>query len=167
MSSVLFFRHLSISACSTIEIALERELLFRLVHQISKFVEEIIRIVGAGRGFGVVLDGEGGQFAVAQALEGVVIEVDVGECYDFLIEGVEIDAKTVVLCGDFDFARAGVLHGLVGSPMTKFEFVRFSAQCQAEQLMPQTYSKGGAFADQFADVFDRIRHGFWIARAIG
>ena len=115
----------------------------------------------------MVLDGECGQFAVAQALEGVVVEVDVGECYDFLVEGVEIDAETVVLCGDFDFASAGLLYGLVGSPVTKFEFVRFSTQCQAEKLMAQTYSKGGAFADQFADVFDCIRHGFWVARAVG
>ena len=60
--------------CSTIEIALERGLFLRVFHQLSKFIEEIIRIVGAGGGFGVVLDGEGGQFAVAQALEGVVVE---------------------------------------------------------------------------------------------
>ena len=115
----------------------------------------------------MVLDGEGGQFAVAQALEGVVVEVDVGECYDFLVEGVEIDAETVILCGDFDFARAGVLHGLVGAPVAEFEFVRFSSQCQAEKLMTQAYSKGGAFADQFSDVFNCISHGFWIARAVG
>ena len=34
--------------------------LFRLFHQLCKLIEEIIGIVRAGGGFGVVLDGEGG-----------------------------------------------------------------------------------------------------------
>jgi hypothetical protein len=47
-------------------------------HQLSEGREEVARIVGAGRGFGVVLDGEGWDVETAQAFEGVVVEVPVG-----------------------------------------------------------------------------------------
>src|SRR5208283_2467513 len=48
-----------------------------LPHERSELIEEILTIVRAGRGFGVVLDAENRKTLVTHALGSVVIEIDV------------------------------------------------------------------------------------------
>ncbi len=60
--------------------------------------------MGARAGFGVILDGEDRLGSVAEAFEGVVVEVDVGGLSAAGFEGGRIDGEAVVLGGDFDFA---------------------------------------------------------------
>jgi len=48
-------------------------------HRVGELSEEIVRIVRAWGGFGVVLDAEQGQVFVAHAFVGVVVEIDVGD----------------------------------------------------------------------------------------
>ena len=74
-----------------------------VLHHLGELSEEIVRIVGAGRCFGVILHAEERQFFVAHAFVGVVVEIDVG---DFDVAGGQrfgIDAEAVILGGDFDF----------------------------------------------------------------
>ena len=87
-------------------------------------VEEVGGVVGAGAGFGVVLDGEDGFRFVAEAFEGVVVEVDVGGLAAFAGEGGGVDGEAVVLTGDFDLAGAGVADGLVAAAVAEFEACR-------------------------------------------
>jgi len=46
-----------------------------LVHQLYEVIEQVVRIVGAGGCFGVVLDGEGRLVFAAESFVRVVIEV--------------------------------------------------------------------------------------------
>ena len=74
-----------------------------VLHHLGELSEEIVRIVGARRCFGVILHAEERQFFVAHAFIGVVVEIYVG---DFDVAGGErfrIDAEAVILGGDFDF----------------------------------------------------------------
>ena len=49
-----------------------------LPHTAQKSAEEIVAVVRAGRGFGVVLHAEGRQFAVGEAFDGAVVQAAVG-----------------------------------------------------------------------------------------
>src|SRR5436305_10713363 len=73
-----------------------------LVDHLHELAEEIERVVGAGGSFGVVLDGQDGLAAVAEALQGLVVEVDVRVLDVVLAEGVGVDGEAVVLGGDLD-----------------------------------------------------------------
>ena len=48
-----------------------------LFHQLYEIIKKIARIVWAGGGFGVVLDGEGRHVFAAEALVRIVVEVEV------------------------------------------------------------------------------------------
>ena len=50
-------------------------------------------IVGAGGGFGVVLDTEQGQRQVAQTFQRLVVQVDVGQLHFVGVDGVGSTAK--------------------------------------------------------------------------
>ena len=78
---------------------------FRLLHQFGELFEEIVRVVRAGGGFGVVLHREAGQLAVADAFDGQVVEIFVRQ-FERLGQGLHIDGEAVVLRGDPDAARA-------------------------------------------------------------
>ena len=54
-----------------------RLLPFVLFHQIHEIVEQVIRIVRTGRGFGVVLHAEDRVAPVAEAFQRLVVQVDV------------------------------------------------------------------------------------------
>ena len=74
-----------------------------LLHHGAEVAEQVMRVVRAGGGFGVVLDAEQRQHLVAQALERLVVQVDVGEL-DFVgVDGVGIDGEVVVVSGDLIF----------------------------------------------------------------
>jgi len=45
--------------------------------EMGELVEEIGGIVRTRRSLGVVLDGEGGEFFVAESLDGLIVEIDV------------------------------------------------------------------------------------------
>ena len=81
-----------------------------LLHHFAEVFEEVVRIVGAGAGFGVVLHAEQRQGAVAEAFEGVVVEVDVGEVDFSGVEGVGIDGEVVIVAGDLDLAGVVALY---------------------------------------------------------
>src|SRR4051794_19639454 len=60
--------------------ALNRRLtLSILLHQLRELVEEVVRVMRAGGGFGVVLHAEDRVIAVAEAFERLVIQIDVSD----------------------------------------------------------------------------------------
>ena len=99
-----------------------------------EFAEEVAGVVGSGGGFWVVLDGEDWGVAVAEAFDGLVVEIDVGDL-DVGWEGVGVDGEAVVLAGDGDLAGAEVFDGLVAAAVAEGEFEGFSAEGVAEDLV--------------------------------
>src|SRR5436853_6781247 len=52
-----------------------------LRHEMSEPMEQIARVVRARRGFGMVLDGVHRQIETAQALDGIIVQTDVGQLH--------------------------------------------------------------------------------------
>ena len=73
---------------------------------------------------------------MAQALDGVVVEVDVTDLY-FLRQRVGIDRVAVVLSGDMHEACLQVLDGVVSAAMTEFELERAAAYCAPDDLIAE------------------------------
>ena len=67
------------------------------LEHLGEAVEQVGGVVGAGVGFGVVLDAEDGPVGVAEAFEGLVVEVFVGGFAADGFEGFGVDGEAVVL----------------------------------------------------------------------
>ena len=94
-----------------------------------------MRVVGAGGGFGVVLHAEERQRAVAQTLEGLVVQVHVGQL-DFIgVDRVGIDGEVVVVGRDLHLAGGVVFDRVVAAVVAEFELVGSAAQSQAGELV--------------------------------
>jgi len=131
-----------------------------------EFAEEVAGVVGAWGGFRVVLDGEDRGVAVAEAFDGLVIEIDVGDL-DVGGEGVGVDGEAVVLAGDGDRAGAEVFDGLVAAAVAEGEFKGFSAEGVAEDLVAEADGEDGFTAEELADLVVDVVEGGWVAGAVG
>ena len=87
-------------------------------HLLAELAEEIAAVVRAGGRFGMILDAEGGNVLVAEAGDGVVVEVAVGD-FEARRERFFLDGKAVILGGNLDLAADDVQHRLVGPAMTE------------------------------------------------
>src|SRR5438876_1037986 len=103
--------------------------------QLQEAVEEVARVVGAGAGLGVVLDGAARDVLQHQALDGAVIQVEVRELglaevgppanrlvtLDSAIAAGTEDGKAVVLGGDVDPPRLQILDRMVRAAVAEGE----------------------------------------------
>ena len=98
--------------------------------------------MGAGGGFGMVLNAENRFFLVAKTFDGLVVEV---YSIDNNVGGQRfgVNSETVVLGGDFDFAGFQIFDRLVAAAMTKFEFERFAAKGLRQNLKPKADAEHG------------------------
>ena len=143
-------------ALSSIDILNTQYELRFIFHQIDEIVEEVARIVWAGGGFGVVLDGKGFLALAKDSLVRVVVEVQVRQ-FDVLIrKRVHIDAEAVVLAGDFDLAGLEILDGVVGAAVAKLELVSLGAEGESENLVAEADAEDRDFAEQLFDGFDGV-----------
>ncbi len=113
-------------------------------------VEEVVRVVRAGRRFGVVLHAERGDVEAVEALDDVVVEVDVAhldppEALARVAHPIDggVDREAVVVRGDLDAARGPVEHGLVDAPVTEGQLVGAESERAAEQLVAEADSEVG------------------------
>ena len=137
-----------------------------LVHQFYEFFEQVIRVMGAGGGFGVVLDGEGRLVFTAESFVRVVVEVGVRKLDLVFFERIHIYAEAVVLAGDFDLSSLEILNGVVGSSVAEFELVCLGAESKGENLVAEAYAKDGDFAEQLADGLNGVFNGCRVAGAV-
>ena len=70
-----------------------------------------MRIVRAGRGFGVVLHAEDRLVAVAEAFQRLVVQVDVGDLDVAQVERIGIDREAVIVRGDLDLLVSSLRTG--------------------------------------------------------
>ncbi len=102
-----------------------------LAHQLHEIVEQVVRIVRAGRGFGVVLHAEDRVVAVAETFQRLVVQVDVGDLDLVEVERIRIHREAVIVGGDLHLLGDLVAHRMVGAAVAELQLVGLAAQRQA------------------------------------
>ena len=77
---------------------------FSIHHESMKVVEQVARVVRAGRRFRMILDAEERQRAVAHAFVGVVVQIDMRDFDVARRKRIGIDAEAMILRGDLDLS---------------------------------------------------------------
>ena len=86
----------------------------------------------------MILHAEKGQILVAQALVGVVIEIQMCD-FDFARrERVRVDAKTMILCRDLHLIGQQVFNRMVRTVVAKFQLEGSAAKSEAAKLVAET-----------------------------
>jgi len=80
---------------------------------------------------------------VAQALDGVVVKVDLGDLCSGFFEGLRVGGEAVILGSDGDFAGLKILHGLVAATMAELELEGRAAKRVREHLVTEANAKIG------------------------
>src|SRR5713226_1630904 len=137
------------------------------LHQIRELREEIVRIVRAGRGFRVVLHAEEGQFLVAHALVGVIVQIDVRDFHIARRKRVRVDAEAVILGGDFYLFGQEIFHRMIRAVMPELQFKGLPSQGQPANLMPKANPENWDVPNHFANVLDGVPHRLRVAWAVG
>src|SRR6266545_4925603 len=128
--------------------------LLSLRHEFHEVIEKIVRIVRSGRGFRMILHAEDRVAAMAEALQGLIVEIHVRDLHLVEIERIRVHRETVIVRRDLDLAGDLVDYGVIGAAMSELELVRLASDGQAEKLMAETDAEDRRLADELADVRD-------------
>src|SRR5271157_4334357 len=139
---------------------------FPLLHHLPEVVEEIVRVLRAGAGLGMILHAEERHRSMAQALERVVIQVDVGQVYVARLKRIGIDGEVVIVAGDLHFARIHLLHRMIAAVMSELELISLASKSDPDQLVPETDSEDRCSSSQLANILLRVSDWLRIARAV-
>ena len=127
-------------------------------------------VVRAGGCFRMVLHGEERQLTMAHALDGAIVEVQMGD-----LEppgsghriGISNYREAMILRGDENLTSAEIAHRMIASAVPIRELRGRSPEGQPDQLMAETDAEGGqAPAREITNVLDGVSHRCWIAWAI-
>ena len=125
-----------------------------------------MRIVWAGRGFGVVLHAEERQRAVAQAFQRLVVEVYVGQFHFIRVDRVGVDGEVVVVSGYLHLAGGVVANRVIAAMVAELKLVGLAAKRQSGKLMAEADSKDRHAAQELPgrpnSIVDRLR----VARSV-
>ena len=100
---------------------------FALLQHFREAREQVRGVQGARGGLGVVLDAEDLLGLVADAFDGVVVEVHVGQLH-VVRQRVRVDGEGVVLAGDLDAAGEDVAHRVVRAVVAELHLLGLGAQ---------------------------------------
>src|ERR1017187_6847240 len=142
-------------------------MLFRLPHQPREIVEQIVRIVRAGRGFGMVLHTEYRLAAVAETFQRLIVQIDVGDFDLAQVERIRVHGEPVIVRGDLHAPGEFIAHRMVGAAMSELELVGLAAKGEPEQLVAETDAEDGLLTDELADVAHLGDQRLRIAGAVG
>src|SRR6185436_19114439 len=144
----------------------DRAAIAMLGHLGDELAEEIVAVVRSGARLGVVLDREDGEVAMAEALDGAVVQVHVRQLERGIVEERGIHREAVVLRGDLDLSGAQVLHRMVRPTVAELELEGLAAAGEPEDLVAEADAKDGPRFDELAGRLDRVIAGLGIAGAI-
>ena len=131
-------------------------------HKVAEAVEEVVAVVRAGGGLGVVLNAEGRNVEGVEPLHHVVVEVDVahlnspetGRGFDDLADRC-INRETVVVGGNLHPTGCSVDHWLVDSAVPERQLVGREPEGPPEELVAEADPKEWqAFAQDSLQEFD-------------
>src|SRR4051794_18140104 len=118
--------------------------------QVAEAVEEVVGVVRAGGGLGVVLHREGRDVEGAETLDDLVVEADVAHLDPAVAVGAveralerRLHGEPVVVRGDLHPPGLPVEDGLVDAAVTERELVRVEAQRPAEELVAEADAEEG------------------------
>ncbi len=136
-----------------------------MLQQLAEAVEEVARVVGAGRGLGVELHAHDGKLQGAQALEGAVVEVHVGGLH--VRHALDVHAEAVVLGADLDVAVELVQHRVVAAVVPELELAGGAAEGPADELVAQADADHGHVLHELPDGGGLFRQRGGVAGAVG
>ena len=115
------------------------------IHHLHETIKQVVGIVGAGTGFGVVLDREG---AVRGGADAFVCAIEQGNvrCLNVAGQAFQLNREAMVLRGDFDLARLQVFNRVVPAAVALMQLRGLGAQGLRKDLMTQTNAKDGCSA---------------------
>jgi len=96
----------------------------------------------------VILDGKGGPFFAGNALNRIIIKVQVCELNGFIVKRIHIDTEAVVLTGYLNLSRPEILYGMIRPSVPEFELVCFGTESQCKKLMAETNPEDWHFAEE-------------------
>ena len=99
--------------------------------------------MGAGGGFGVVLEGEGAEGGRSQAFDAMVVEGAVGDGGEVWVQRFFHYHEVVVLGGDLDAAVEEVFDGMVATVVAEGKAGGFGAEGEGEQLVAEADAHDG------------------------
>ena len=137
------------------------------LHHLDKFAKEILRIVGSGRGLGVVLDRKDWQGLMSHPFAGLVIEIDLGQLHFLGIERHRVDTKPMILRRDRNLSCSEVLDGLVGPQVTEFQLECPAPIGQSQELVPQTDPEDRPFIEELSDCIHGIGERLRVSGSVG
>src|SRR5712692_9551024 len=114
---------------------------FLTAHHVDEAGEQVMSVVRARRRLRMVLDGEDRQLAVAHALGGPIVQIDVGLLEPDLRHGLGVDGEAVILRRDLDAARGQIAHRMIGAVVSELELVGAAAEGQSQDLVPEADRK--------------------------
>ena len=88
---------------------------------------------------------------MAHTFQAIVVEVDMGYLHITWRQAVDIDAKAVVLGGDFHMTGGQIFDRLVAAAMAEFQFVGCAAVSKAKHLMTEADAENRFLAEQCSD----------------
>jgi len=115
----------------------------------------------------VVLDAEDWELDVAQAFDGVVVEVNLSDLGAVFLEAGGVGGETVVLGGDGDFSGLEVFHRLVAAAVAEFEFKGRTAEGVREHLVAEADAENRVIGNQLGYGLVDVAEGSGIAGAVG
>lgn len=89
------------------------------LNEICEFSEEVLRVVGSGSSFRVMLHGENRVLGAADAFDRLVVEIEVSD-FSVIGKGVIIGGKAMVLRGNGDLSGAKIFDRVVSSAVSEF-----------------------------------------------
>ena len=80
---------------------------------------------------------------MAQALERIVVQVDVGQINFALLQRVGIDGEVVVVRGDLDLAGCQLLDRMIAAVVSELQLVGLAAQGEPDELVAEADAEDG------------------------
>src|SRR5215470_3406569 len=100
----------------------------------------------------MILNAEGWYRAMLEALNSVVVEVDMGDFHVIEVQAIRIDGEPMILCGNFDLLPFNIQNGMIAAVVPEFQLVRLASERKAKNLMAQANPEHRLFAKKITDV---------------
>ena len=121
----------------------------------------------AGGVLRMILDGEGLEFLVAHSFQAAVIEIYMCHFNLRRIKTFRINTETVILRGNFHFARSKIFYRLITTAMAEFKLVCAAAVGQTKHLVTKADAENRQLAKEGAQGFDNTLNTSRVARSVG